>query len=441
LNDAHQCEQSGSILTCQAIVRATLGIGVEEQDRKNTWLNDAENFEQKGAIETARDIYSHMTSVFPGKKSVWLKAARLERQHGNRETLDAILKKATSYCPQAEILWLMAAKEKWLAGDVPAARGILNAAFAANPDSEEIWLAAVKLESENNEYERARLLLTKARERAGTARVWMKSAKLERQLGNRKREEEMLVEALKKYTTYPKLYMMLGQLQFATQRVKEARETYKTAVKSCPNSVELWISYADFEIAAEQAYAKARSIHETARLKNPKNAKLWLAAIRVEQRAKNDKVAGQLLATALQECPTSGILWAHAIATDPRPARKSRSYDALKRCSDDSHVFVAVAKLFWVDRKIKKARNWFNRAVTAEPDNGDAWAFWYKFELENGTEDKQKHVLKKCTEADPHHGELWTRVSKAVENHSMKPEAIVKMIAQETTDLFDIAVC
>lgn len=41
----------------------------------------------------------------------------------------------------------------------------------ANPNSEEIWLAAVKLESENNEYERARRLLAKARSSAPTARV------------------------------------------------------------------------------------------------------------------------------------------------------------------------------------------------------------------------------------------------------------------------------
>lgn len=43
----------------------------------------------------------------------------------------------------------------------------------ANPNSEEIWLAAVKLESENNEYERARRLLAKARSSAPTARVRM----------------------------------------------------------------------------------------------------------------------------------------------------------------------------------------------------------------------------------------------------------------------------
>ena len=69
-------------------------------------------------------------------------------------------------------------------GDVPAARSILALAFQANPNSEEIWLAAVKLESENGEYERARRLLEKARASAGTARVMMKSAKLEWVLNN-----------------------------------------------------------------------------------------------------------------------------------------------------------------------------------------------------------------------------------------------------------------
>lgn len=56
-------------------------------------------------------------------------------------------------------------------GDVAAARSILALAFQANPNSEEIWLAAVKLESENNEYERARKLLHRARVSAPTARV------------------------------------------------------------------------------------------------------------------------------------------------------------------------------------------------------------------------------------------------------------------------------
>ena len=42
----------------------------------------------------------------------------------------------------------------------------------------------MKLESEIHEDERARTLLQKARSEAGTARVWMKSARLEWVLGN-----------------------------------------------------------------------------------------------------------------------------------------------------------------------------------------------------------------------------------------------------------------
>ena len=56
-------------------------------------------------------------------------------------------------------------------GDVPAARSILSLAFEANPYNEEIWLAAVKLESENNEYQRARKLLERARTNAPAPRV------------------------------------------------------------------------------------------------------------------------------------------------------------------------------------------------------------------------------------------------------------------------------
>jgi pre-mRNA-processing factor 6 len=133
-------------------------------------------------------------SVFTTKKSIWKQAAAFEKQHGDRESLETLLQKAVSYCPQAEVLWLMGAKSKWLAvresiiismgmglecldkhlfifqGDVPSARSILSLAFQANPNSEEIWLAAVKLESENNEYERSRKLLAKARASAPTPR-------------------------------------------------------------------------------------------------------------------------------------------------------------------------------------------------------------------------------------------------------------------------------
>src|SRR5579872_3755345 len=97
---------------------------------------------------------------------------------------------------------------------------------------------------------------------------------------------------------------------------------------------------------------------------------------------------------------------------------------------------MAVGKLFWADSKVKKARNWFQRAVTVDPDLGDAWAMYYKFEGQHGDAKTQDAVMKRCVDADPHHGELWCRVAKAVSNSKLKADAVLKLVAGSVTDLF-----
>ena len=105
--------------------RHVVGHGVEEEDRKDTWLEDADHCIQNQAPECARAIFAHALSIFQGKKSIWIKAAYFEKDHGTRDSLETLLQKAVGHCPKAEVLWLMGAKSKWLAGDVPAARSVL----------------------------------------------------------------------------------------------------------------------------------------------------------------------------------------------------------------------------------------------------------------------------------------------------------------------------
>lgn len=87
----------------------------------------------------------------------------------------------------------------------------------------------------------------------------------------------------------------------------------------------------------------------------------------------------------LQECPTSGLLYSMSIWYHPKPVRKSRAVDALKKTRDDPRVICTVACVFWEDGAYEKARTWFGRATTADPDGGDAWATWWKFEQSKGT--------------------------------------------------------
>jgi pre-mRNA-processing factor 6 len=433
LKEAEKAEQTGMVATCQAVVRHSIGLDVEPQDRKKLWMDDAESSIQRGRIETARAIYAHALTVFPGKKSVWLKAAFLEKNHGSRETLDGLLRKATLRCPQAEVLWLMAAKEKWLAGDVKAAREILQEAYASNTESEEIWLAAVKLENENDEPERAKMLLARARERAtDKPRVWMKSAKLEREQGRRDQEKEILDEGLQRFADYDKLWLMLGQYMEDQQDFLGAKQKYVQGIKACPECVALWLSLVRLELDGKVpggGVNTARAILEKARLKNTGQETLWHKAVQVEVKAGNDKIASQLLAKGISDCPKSGLLWAQAIAMEPRAQRKAKSVDALKRCENDPIVIATVAKLFWDDRKLEKARAWFNRAVTLNTDYGDNWAMYYKFELAHGDEDKRKAVEKRCLDAEPTHGPLWCGVSKAPESFKLTKIQILKKVA------------
>lgn len=429
LQEAIESEKSGSVKTCQAIVKAIVGIGVEEEDRKQTWIDDADNCAKENAHECARAIYAHALQVFPTKKSIWLRAAHFEKTNGTRESLESLLQKAVQNCPKAEVLWLMGAKSKWLAGDVPAARSILNYAFQANPNSEEIWLAAVKLESENAEYERARKLLAKARSSAPTPRVMMKSAKLEWSLGNFPEALNLLDEAVKVFPSFPKLWMMKGQIEEQQNKIEAAGETYNIGLKQSPGSIPLWLLLSGLE-EKRGVLTKARSVLERGRLKNPQTAVLWLNAIRIEIRAGMKEISSTLMARALQECPTSGELWAEAIFLEARPQRKSKSVDALKKCEHDQHVLLAVSKLFWSERKIQKCREWFTRTVKIDPDFGDAWANFYKFEIMFGTDEHQQEVLKRCIAAEPKHGEEWCKVSKDIKNWRFKTEDILKALVK-----------
>ena len=429
--EAMKAEKSGFVATCKEIIREAIGIGVEEEDRKRTWLDDAEMAVEQGAIQTARNIYVHTLAIFPGKKSVWLRYAFLEKSHGTKEDLDQVLSKAVGYCPQADILWLMGAKEKWLAGDVDAAREILRLAFKANPNKENIWLAAVKLEKENDEPERARKLLESARTKTSTMKVWRKSIKLERELRGYDREKELCEEAVRLFPLDPKLWKLRTEFEEARigrdgTKYGYVRSVYQMSLKACPKDISLWIAAARFE--ERTLPTKARSMLEQARLQCGKSPELWLEAIRVESRAGNITMTTSLFSKALQDCPTSGLLWSQAILKEPRPRQNAKSFDALKRCDQDPFVICTVARIFLVDLKIEKSKRWFGRAVAFAPDIGDIWAWYYRFMLEHGTEAEQNEVVKRCSDAAPTRGEYWRFLSRQPEHQKKGTKEMLELI-------------
>jgi pre-mRNA-processing factor 6 len=445
LKEAEAAEASSAPYTSASIVKYTIGKDVDEEDRQRTWSEDAKGAVQRGSIATARAILAHALEAYPTKRKLWLQSVELERLHGTPGSLDVVLTDATQRLPRAEIFWLLRAKELWLSENVNKAREILTEAFAANPNSQDLWLAAAKLEWENGEIERARVLLQRARERAPTDRVYMKSAVLEREEKKFGEALQLIEEGIGLYPKFPKLYMIGGQicsddLPKQKSSLLRARQFYQRGLQQCPENTGIWILSSrleemsnafDPDLTAKYGAGstKARSLLELARLQNPKNPELFLEAIRLERRNGNDKLAETLMAKALQECPTSGALLAENIMTSPRVEQKSKSADAIQRCPDDPRVIYAVASLFATERKWDKARKWFDRAVVLDRDLGDAWARAYAFEIEHGTTDQQEKVMERCIQAEPKHGEIWTSIMKDISNRKRSVSEVLALTA------------
>ena len=443
ITEAEKCEEEGAVLTCGNIIRETLGWTLDEDDdRIGIWMDDAKASIGRARYETARAIYAYALRVFPTKKSIWLAAADLERNHGTKDALWQLLEKAVEACPQSEVLWLQLAREKWHSGEIDDARRVLGKAFNQNPNNEEIWLAAVKLEADAQQVDQARQLLVTARQEAPTERVWYKSAAYERQLGRIDEALDLVLQGLtsevinKKENRFPrssKLWMMKGQIYEDKGMMPQAREAYAAGTRSCPKSVQLWLSAARLELKAG-IIVKARSVLDRARLQNPKNAELWAESIRVELRATppNTQQAKVLMSKALQECPKSGLLWAENIwHLQPRTARKQQSLEAIKAVDNDPILFVAVARIFWSERKLDKAMSWFEKAILCDPDWGDTWSWYVKFLLQHGTEEKREDVIAKCVAAEPKHGEVWQRVRKDPSNAYKTTEEVLKLVVDQ----------
>ncbi|KAK7700121.1 U4/U6 x U5 tri-snRNP complex subunit Prp1 [Diaporthe eres] len=429
ITEAEKCEAEGAILTCANIVQETLGWGLDEDDdRKDTWIEDAKMSINRGRYETARAIYAYALRVFPTSRTVWKEAVDLERNHGSKDALWNVLKKATEACPNSEVLWLMRAKEKLLAGELDEARKVLGEAFQQNPNNEDIWLAAVKLESDHDFPEQARELLKTARQQAPTDRVFVRSVVFERQQGNNEAALALVGDALQLFPASAKLHMLKGQIYEDGGQVAPARGAYSIGVKACPRSVPLWILYSRLEEKAG-ATVKARSVLDRARTAVPRSPELWCELIRVERRAGNAAQAKNLMATALKEMPKSGLLWSERIwHLEARTQRKPLALQAIKEVENDPILFVAVARIFWLERKLDRAQSWFEKAIVLDGDVGDSWAWYYKFLLQHGTEEKRGEVISKCVASDPRHGEYWQPIAKDPRNARAGVEQILKLV-------------
>ena len=238
-------------------------------------------------------------------------------------------------------------------------------AFAAITDSEAIWLAAFKLEFENEEPQRARALMAKARNSLRTQRVWMKSAIVERELarhlsslcfassrmsfvvqgkgaailrlshdgfglqGDVAEERRLLQEGLDLFPAFDKLWLMLGQLEERLGAIPAARTAYQTGLKRCIHRYPMptvhsahmtcWqglvrsATSGDFAAVQQSLVKPVRDIWRLAC-----SVPLWRSAARLEEQAGNTAKARALLEQGRLKNVGTPELWLAAVRTEQR---------------------------------------------------------------------------------------------------------------------------
>ncbi|KAF2028702.1 hypothetical protein EK21DRAFT_101596 [Setomelanomma holmii] len=430
LTQAEICEEEGDKVTAASIVKATIGWGLDEDDdRRDVWLDDSKGVSSRGRYETARAILGHAVSIFPYSTTVWHASADLEKHHGTTESLLSVLERAANACPNSESLWLLYAREMWVSGDPEGARKVLGRSFEQLPGNENLYTRAVDFEVDAGNYEQARSFLQVARESAATDRIFMKSAVLERQLGNFEAAIDICNQGLQNWPGSWKLHAVKGQIYEQLSKLREAQEAFSIGTRAAPKSPVLFILLSRIQ-EKQGAIVKARSTLDRGRQQNPKNPDLLCEAVRLERRQNNIPAAQKIMATALQECPASGLLWAEKIMhLESRTQRKPRALEAIKKVEKDPQLFVVVGRIFWAERRLDKAATWFTKALVLDPDYGDGWVWYYKFLEQHGTEEKKAECLSKCAMAEPRHGEIWQRVSKGPRNAGKGAEEILKIAA------------
>jgi pre-mRNA-processing factor 6 len=388
LKEATSCEDSNAIMTCQAIVAETIGIGVEEATKKRHWKRDAESMIDEGHIGTARAVYAVALQTYPEDEKMWRLAAFLEREQAQKNlpnSLKELLSKAIAQCPKSEVLRLMLAKQHWEESDIPGAREILAQALGELPHSEVVWLAAVKLETENKESEKACLLLERARIQCDTRKVWKKSVLLEQELGNKRKMNDLLEQAIERFPMCDKLRLLqchlaeeaeaLGKGTLAEWGFKAtARRLYRSAIGACPTSAQLLIAAA----RSMKDGMESLAFLEAAQTKIPKNENIWLEVIRLEFASGKSNIAKNSLAKARKECPDSGILIAEDILTEKNAnTRQKKATDALLTHEKNVYVLIAVSRILVLQGRFEEARNRLEKAASINPQMGDVWAAWY----------------------------------------------------------------
>lgn len=81
---------------------------------------------------------------------------------------------------------------------------------------------------------------------------------------------------------------------------------HRTGLQLCQTSTPLWLLYIRIVQRVESS-ARARSLLEVARKRNPTSTEIWLESIQLERESNNEQMVDKLVTDGLQQLPNDGM--------------------------------------------------------------------------------------------------------------------------------------
>ncbi|RPD70660.1 hypothetical protein L226DRAFT_525757 [Lentinus tigrinus ALCF2SS1-7] len=271
----------------------------------------------------------------------------------------AILAYALRVFPDKKSLRRKAADLEKARGTRESLNAILEGAVHHCPQAEVLWLMWANEKWLEGDVPAALELLERAFiANSESQQIWLAAVKLEAENGELGVARELLVRARTVADTQRVKPAIFERQQ---DQLSNVLETLATAIKKYPKFAKLRLEEAHKSI-------KARALLDKARLANSGNEVLWAKAVDAEDHSGGTTQAKTVLARV-------PYVW---------PA-----------------VVAGVARLFWTEREIEKARDWFGRAVAAS-------CLRYQ--------EQQGEVIAKAVAAELRYGLTWQPIAKDVAN-------------------------
>lgn len=415
--------------------------------------------QQEGNNDKARELYSCIVSQRPHPEvcAAW---ASLETRDGNIEKARGLYKQGLSACKNVRnagaasssgMIYKAWAGMEEIVGDLPRARSLLSKAITAHPTDGGIYVALGKLEARRGGTARAlELMRTAASLDNPPASVFNHWAQIEWQMCSRPDEARKLLQrGIKLHPKDPALLQTLGTLEDKFGNTEEAKQFFLESVRSRPTAPAL-VAWALLE-ERDGNYDKCKTLFEEALEANPLHGAAYNAYGMMEARRGSLIAARGVFERGLEVNATASVWHGYGqlelkIASHPDRARQlfrqgtARTSEdtsfiwhswgmlelsqkmihaardvfskALKRYPRNSRLLVGRAMAEGascpnIHSNEQDAREYFRRAIGADPTHAHAWQVWGVFELRKGRFDAAEALFRRGLRLCPSHGALW----------------------------------